>query len=234
MKWTVFDFEFTELMPKFGDPLGIDLHIACASVLSSGDAWPQVWYENGADGVPGNHLSEATLESFVAALEGKVAEGHRIATWGGASSDWRVLLRECPSKADIIRVLALESVDVPMCACMSIGMMMGLNAACMALGFSLKDSAASASMPALWATKSRRNDVLQHVSNDSYATMMVLKHAETTKTLPWITSRGQLRVWNDVVFFSVRQCLAKELPNVGFEIAPHFNAKLMARWLLLT
>lgn len=233
MKWTVFDFEFTQLLPKLGDPWPSDIHIACASVLSTGDAWPQVWYERAPDGSPGDYLTEDTLESFVGALETRVADGHRIATWGGSASDWRMLAKECPSKRDIIRVLALESVDLPMCACMSIGMMMGLNAACMALGFSIKDQDASASVPMLWASRHRRNDVLQHVSNDAFATMLVLKHAETTRMLPWITMRGQLKVWPDVQLWSVRQCLAKELPSVPFQILPQYNAKLMARWLVV-
>ena len=84
-------------------------------------------------------MSEATLSAFVTVLESLVASGHKIATWGGSASDWRLLSRECPRKATRIRELALESVDVPMCSCMTIGMMMGLNAACMALGFQLKE-----------------------------------------------------------------------------------------------
>ena len=45
MKWTVFDLEFTELLPDLGQPLQTSIHIACASVMSTGDVFPQVWYE---------------------------------------------------------------------------------------------------------------------------------------------------------------------------------------------
>jgi hypothetical protein len=77
-----------------------------------------------------------------------------------------------------------------------------------------------------------RAKVLQHVSNDSYATMMVLKQTELTGTLPWITQKGYMKVWNDVKFSSVKDCLSKELPVVPYQIAPSQNAKLLARWLL--
>lgn len=237
MKWTVFDLEFTELLPGLGQDWPPTLRISCGAIFSSGDNWPQVWHEKATDasGTPGDYMSELTLIAFVEKLESLVADGHRIATWGGSATDWRLLVRECPSKADIVKTLALESVDLPMCACMSIGMMMGLNAACMALGFTLKDSEASANVPALWATRnlSTRNQVLQHVSNDAYATMLVLKHAETNGGLPWITLRGQLKLWSPVNFWSVRACLARELPHVPFQIQPQHNAKLLARWLLL-
>jgi len=227
MKWTVFDFEFTELLPDFGQPWPMSLHIACGSIMSTGDAWPHVWYERDA-----SFMSETTLIAFVEALIVCANNGHRIVTWGGSSTDWRLLARECPSKEASIRSLALNSIDLPMCACLSIGMMMGLNAACMALGFSLKDAEASASMPEEWRL-GHYEKVIQHVSNDAFATMMVLKHAEMTGFLPWISQKGHMKTWDHVVFWSVRECLARDLPPVPFTIAPNFNAKLMARWLLL-
>lgn len=237
MKWVVFDFEFTELLPPLGQPWPESLHIACASVLCTGETWPQVWYERQAVDapMPGNFMSEATLSAFVTMLEGLVASGHRIATWGGAASDWRLLERECPSKSTEIRELALESVDIPMCSCMTIGMMMGLNAACMALGFQLKEPGASENVPQQWAvaTPETRGKVLQHVSNDSYATMMVLRQAQTANQLPWITQKGLYKTWSPVQLLTVRQCLARELPPVPFEISPTHNAKLLARWLLM-
>lgn len=236
MKWTVFDLEFTQLLPASGEWPG-DLHIACGSLFSSGEWWPQVWYERppGASAaLPGDYMSEPTLLAFVAALEARVQAGFVLVTWGGSASDFRMLMRECPSAAERIRALALDSVDLPMCSCMSIGMMMGLNAACKALGLDLKDADASASVPVQWSQgSSGRAAVLQHVCNDSYATMLVLKHAESTGVLPWITQRGTLKMWQPVHFWSVRTCLSKELPHVPFTIGPAHNAKLLARWLLL-
>lgn len=239
MKWTVFDFEFTELLPPSGEQWGTNLHIACASMYSTGDMWPQVWFERppgplttGDNVQPGDYMSETTLVSFVAALEQRVADGYALATWGGSATDWRLLMRECPSKKESIKKMALESIDVPMCSCMSIGMMMGLNAACQALGFSLKESGASASVPDLWAVGDRQT-VLRHVSNDSYATMLVIKQAEVSGRLPWITQKGQLHAWDNVQFLTVRACLGRELPSVPFSIGPNHNAKLLARWLLL-
>lgn len=236
MKWTVFDFEFTELVPPFGTDWPATLRITCGSVFSCGDTWPQVWYEKPAEGsdVPGDHMSEATLSAFVDTLDALFAAGHTIVTWGGAATDWRLLMRECPSRAGAIKALALASVDVPMASCMTIGMMMGLNAACKALGYALKDTEASAGTPALWAAKTpvARQQVLQHVSNDSYATMLVVKQAAHSGSLPWITRRGELRQW-PAQFLTVRECLARELPATPFQLAPNQNAKLLARWLLL-
>jgi hypothetical protein len=237
MKWTVFDFEFTELLNS-QDDLQDTLHISCASVLSTDEAWPSVWYEKPVHGTePGDYMTESTLSAFIDLLQEKCMLGYRIATWGGSATDWRILAKECPSRSAFIRAMALDSVDVPMCACMSIGTMMGLNAACNALGLSLKDSEASMFMPELWNSKDNRAEsrekVLQHVSNDSYATLLVIKHAETSRTLPWISKKGHYKVWSDVTFWSVRTCLQMELPKVPFEIAPTQNAKRMARWLLL-
>jgi len=236
MKWTVFDFEFTELLPEIGLPWPSNLHIACASIYSLGETWPQVWYErfdHDENSDPGDFMSETTLRSFVFTLLQKVQEGFTLVTWGGASSDWRLLARECPSLESLIRELALNSIDIPMCSCMSIGVMMGLNSACKAIGIDLKDSDASAKVPEQWkAGVHQRHNVLQHVSNDSYATMLVLSHTITNGYLAWITQKGQLKTWNNVRFMTVRECLQKELPNVPFPIRPTQNAKLMARWLL--
>jgi hypothetical protein len=183
-------------------------------------------------------MSVTTLEAFVDELQRR-AQTHTIVTWGGSASDFKMLHRECPTRSDIIKQLALQSVDIPMCSCMAIGTMMGLNAACAGIGFTIKDSEDSKMVPDLWRrtgndaeTLERRYKVLQHVSNDAFGTMQVLQHSEQTNTLPWITKRNQLKTWNNVVFLSVGECLKKELPSVGFPIAPTQNAKLMARWLV--
>lgn len=240
MQWTVFDLEFNALLPEPGQPWSEDLHITCGSIFSTCDLWPNVWYEavgpNGPDGreSQGLYMSASTVKAFVEALETMASKGHILVTWGGSATDWRMLAKECPEKNDAIRALALNSVDIPMCSCMSIGMMMGLNAACMAIGLDLKDSEASSKVPDMWLQPDLREKVLQHVSNDSYATMQVVLRASLTKQLPWITKKGHLKTWTPVVFATVRQCLAKELPKVPFEIGPNHNAKLLARWLLLT
>jgi hypothetical protein len=241
MKWVVFDLEFTELLPKIDEPLTKSIHISCASVIATGYTWPQVWYERpigpitGLSELPSDYMSEKTLEAFIDSLALLVRDSHTIVTWGGSASDWRLLEKECPGKSQQIRQMALESIDIPMCSCISIGMMMGLNAACMALGFSLKETGASENIPELWAqaTIDSRLKVLQHVSNDSFATMMVLKHAESTRSLPWISKKGHYKTWTPVQFLSVKACLARELPNVPFKINPEQNAKILARWLVV-
>lgn len=236
MKWAAFDLEFTHLLPGLDEEVPADLHISCASIITTGSSWPQVWYERPSFGdVPSDFMSTKTLEAFVDSLADLVKNGYLLVTWGGSASDWKLLAKELPNKASEIVAMALQSVDVPMCTCMSIGMMMGLNSACMALGFSLKDETASEDIPLLWNQNNleSRLKVLQHVSNDAFATMMVVKHAETSGTLAWISKKGHYKTWSPVHFLTVKACLSKELPNVPFAIGPNHNAKILARWLLL-
>lgn len=224
-QWTIFDLEFTELVEK---PLQLEIHIACASVFSNTQAYPQLWFEE-KDAL---YMSCATLEAFIDHLA-LLAQTSTLVTWGGSASDWRLLNRECPSRKDLIHKLALESIDIPLCAFMNIGTMMGLNAASMAIGLNLKETNDSKLVPELWRTIEERHKVLQHVSNDSYATMQVFLRALETGCLPWITKRQQLQTWTDVQFCTVQECLQKELPVVPWPIGPDHNAKLMARWLIV-
>ena len=237
MKWTVFDLEFTRLLPDLGQPLQDDLHIACASIMSSGDIFPQVWYELQNNSIePGPYMSKVTVEAFIMTLAERQSSGHTIVTWGGSSSDFKVLAKECPNKRTLVKDLTLSSVDLPMCTCLSIGTMMGLNAACSAIGLNLKESGSSKDVPTIWLDTSRRHEVIQHVSNDAFATMAVLDSLLKTMTLNWITQRGQLRSWsiNSISdLWTVRECLAKEMPIMPYAILPQYNAKLLARWLLL-
>jgi hypothetical protein len=237
MKWAAFDLEFTKLLPGLDEEISDDLHISCASIITTGSAWPQVWYERPVHGgeMPNDYMSVKTLEAFLDSLYELVQNGHLLVTWGGSSSDWKLLAKEVPHRALDIVNMALQSVDVPMCTCMSIGMMMGLNAACKALGFSLKDDTSSENIPDLWNQKTleARLKVLQHVSNDAFATMLVVKNAENSGQLAWISLKGHYKTWSPVHFLTVKACLSKELPSVPFQIGPNHNAKILARWLLL-
>jgi hypothetical protein len=113
---------------------------------------------------------------------------------------------------------------------MSIGVMMSLRAASMAIGLDLKSPEDSRSMPEIWA--SNRKKVLEHVSFDAYATFLVLAYILSTGTLPWFTNKGQRREWNYASLFSVRECLSRDIPVTPYAIEPRQNAKLLARWLL--
>jgi len=179
-------------------------------------------------------------------------------TWGGSSSDWKMLYKECPSRRNLIKKLALKSIDIPLCSFMSIGQMMGLKASCSAIGMNLKEETDSSDVVAKWslcayceiirntagATQNTtqnlpcdsclesRKLVIQHVSNDSYGTMQVLLHAVRNGSLPWITKRNQLKTWTPVAFLAVHECLQKEIPYTPWSIDASQNAKLMARWLV--
>lgn len=234
MKWAVFDLEFTALLPDLldDDPLWAEhVRVACGAIMTTDDSWPRVYYEASAFG-PADALSRITLEAFIDALASLHRRGYAVATWGGTASDWRILAKECPHRRNQIQAMALSSVDIPFCSCMQLGMMMGLNAACKALGWNVKGSEDSRLVPQKWANFAERQSVLQHVCNDAYATMMVLRHAEMTRQLPWITQKGIHKVWYDVRFWTVHECLQRELPSVPFQVADNMNAKKLARWLM--
>jgi len=225
-QWTVFDLEFTDLIQT---PLQETLHIACASIFSTGDTFPQVWYEDNSE----LYLSETTLVAFIQTLQQLESQGHTIVTWGGSSSDWKLLHKECPSLQTEIISMALRSVDIPMCSCMAIGTMMGLSSAAEAIGFKFKEESDSKEVPALWRSQNSEDKlkVLQHVSNDSYATMQVLLRSLEKKILPWISKKLEVKYWYNVEYCTVSECLQKELPKVPFPILSHQNPKLLARWL---
>jgi len=247
--WTVFDLEYTELVQN---PLQSTIHISCASVYSSHDAWPQVWYEqctstNNTE-FPGNYMSEVTLEAFVDHLD-YCSKISKIVSWGGSASDWKLLYKECPSKRQLIKQLALQSIDIPLCSFMSIGQMMGLKSACSAIGLTLKEESDSSDVVFYWklcaccaskpsielpckACIESRKKVIQHVSNDSYGTYTVLLGAIQNGALPWITKKNQLKTWSPLQLCTVAQCLQKEVPKVPWIIDPSQNAKLLARWLI--
>lgn len=233
MKWAVFDLEFTALLPETtASPWAPDVHILCASIMTTDDPWPKVWYEHGRAGMPADFMLTRTTEAFVRELSRLDSLGYTLVTWGGTASDWRMLAKEAPNMRHIVKALAMNSVDVPFCAFMQMGMMMGLNAACKALGMGFKNDSDSTLVPLRWTTASERPSVLQHVCNDSYATMMLVRLVESTASMAWITQRGHIRSWTPAHLWTVKECLQRPLPVTPYPIADNVNGKLLARWLI--
>lgn len=200
--------------------------------MTSDDMWPKVWFERGHAGLPAEFMLPRTTEDFVRELSRLDALGYVLVTWGGTASDWRMLAKEVPHMRASVNALAMNSVDVPFCAFMQMGMMMGLNSACKALGWSLKSENDSTLVPLKWSTPSERTSVLQHVCNDSYATMMLVRLVATSSTMAWVTQRGHVRSWTPALLWTVKECLQRPLPTTPFPIADNVNGKLLARWLI--
>lgn len=221
-KFIAFDLEF-----RITDG---DVEILCAASMSTDDAVPFVWVDNINEHLIRDQLSSYTLATFVRFLLARHAEGYTVVTWGGVGSDFRHLAALLPWLASDIKNLCLNSIDIPFVSGSSIGMMMGLSAAAQALGFGHKANDSSL-IPTLWDA-GRRTEVLQHVSTDTYLTVVVVRHALLHNELQWITSKGLRRTWCPAKLLTVRACLQMPLPTVPFQVQDSMNPKMLSRWIL--
>ena len=226
MKCVVLDLEFTDLVPD--DSLeSSNLQIACAATLLSDTGnQPILWTPH--DEAPALGLDH--LVSLIGYLEAMVQRGYILITWGGMSSDFRMLQKECPSLKTSIQKLALDSIDVPYVSACVQGMMMSLSSA--AEGLNIQDSKAfksSLKVPELW-TSGQRSLVHDHVILDVRLTMEVFQSCVESGILKWKTLRGFIRVFR-FQFLTVRQCLTMPRPNVPFEISAKMDPKVQAQWL---
>lgn len=109
MKCVVLDLEFTDLVPE--EALEVSaLRIACAATLLSDSGQnPLLWTPD--ENVEA--LSIDILVHLIAYLQTMTSMGYTLVTWGGMSSDFRMLCKECPHLKSTIQQLALQSIDVP-------------------------------------------------------------------------------------------------------------------------
>lgn len=222
-KYIVFDLEFTKLL----DGNDEDLHIACASSMSSTEISPYLWYSQGANGIA-PYMNKSTLFHFVNYLQSMQQAGYIIVTWGGTASDFRILAKEIPEYAKLLVQLCLYHIDIPFCAASHIGMMMGLSAACK--GFNVEDKCSnSKDIPEIWKTDKQK--VLEHVSTDSALTLLVLQQIISTKSIRWLTQKGTIRVWTPCSLLPVNVCLLMPLPTVPYQIQDSMNPKLTSKWM---
>lgn len=225
-KIIVFDLEFTELIPKDGRLDNI--YIACAATLISDETVPKVWIDKTVYGQYADHLSTATIMSFITYLESYVQSGYILYSWGGVASDFRMLAKELPFLKDRIIQLCLVHYDIPFMACMHTGMMMGLSAAGRAIQLEDKSNDSS-TVPQLWRTN--KSIVMQHVSTDTYLTFKIVSQMSFDNTLKWITQKGHTKEWFPVHWRNVHECLQMPLPDVPFTIPDTMNPKILSRWM---
>lgn len=111
MKCVVLDLEFTDLVPdEDSDFETSDICIACAAtVLSDPGASPMVWKPDSLE----MSMTSELIEGLLNYLEAITSMGYILVTWGGMSSDFRMLQKVCPIADQRIERLALQSVDIP-------------------------------------------------------------------------------------------------------------------------
>lgn len=76
--------------------------------------------------------------------------GYQLVTWGGMSSDFRMLIKECPDLKETIKDLVKTSLDIPFVSACTQGMMMSLSSVANACGFPEKVEGSSKEIPNLW------------------------------------------------------------------------------------
>lgn len=147
MKCVVLDLEFTELVPD--DNLETsNLQIACAATLLSDCFEPMIW-------APSEHescLNAGVLAHLISYLMTMTQMGYQLVTWGGMSSDFRMLVKECPLMKASIQMLARSSLDIPFVSACTQGMMMSLSSVAQAMGLPDKIEGSSKDVPMLWLT----------------------------------------------------------------------------------
>ena len=222
-------------------------HVLCAAtwarMAEQDDGQPRLWTRVDAQGKYGE-LTESDLGQFLEFLEQAARQGATLVSWGGTCSDWKVLHDSMSSEGWRRRVQALAGahVDIPLIACASSGMMMGLEAARhgMQIG-AFHRTLESAAVPGFWRSRELplQNLVLQHVAEDAFHTAAIYSAllARTTPTLTWITQRRRLR--SLTLQRSVRgpglpcvqECLTWAPPRTDFPIPPHFEVLSQTAWL---
>lgn len=225
-KFVAFDLEFTSLVPSHDDARwGVDVHIACAATMTSEDTTPSVWFEK-KDTIS-EYMGPEVLQQLINYLAYMASSGYTVVTWGGVAADFRMLAKEVPHMRETILDLCMNSVDIPFASGSCTGIMMGLGAAASALGFASKMP--SVNVPTLWTVN--KPAVLEHVSTDTFMTVMVTRSALLSRQLTWITSKGHPRTWCPIQFSSVRECLQMAMPSTPFEMQDKMNPKVLSRWM---
>lgn len=193
-------------------------------------------------------LRASDVEELVLYLQQSSAEGATLVTWGGTASDWKIL--HCAVSSALkptVMKLAREHVDIPLAACATSGMMMGLSATCqgMSIGTGAR-SLASAAVPAFWTSRALPLQfmVLQHVAEDAFLTgsIFLALHSQAqheSPALTWITQRRRSRsialarcqASQGFRLPTVQECTSWAAPHTEFQVPEMFKLENQAAWL---
>lgn len=183
-------------------------------------------------------LQFVQVQQFIDHLRWFHDHGWTIVSWGGMASDFRVLHAVCLRNSDlrraaVVRQLALDHIDMPLCTATTQGHMMGLAAACRAMGVPMEKGPDDSRMiSSYWAED--RDRVLRHVLADAWSTVRVFDIAVNQfgeARLWWITRRGHQLTWSHPHFLTVAQCMAYP-PLTGEKRAhPPRDRDSCTRWI---
>jgi hypothetical protein len=226
--------------------------ILCASTWrcgGEGSGKPRLWAQQDAD-MRYSNLGEEGVTSLLQYLQSATEQGAVLVTWGGTASDWKFLHQavSTPELKQAVRKMAREHVDIPLLACASSGMMMGLAATLqgMNMGAAWRGIESSA-VPAFWRSRELplQSMVLQHVAEDAYHTgsiyMSLLSQAQFgSPVLTWVTQRNKARSLALQRFAypaggfglpAVEACISWPPPRTDFPVPSQFQMTSQAGWL---
>lgn len=236
----------------------LDLEYDKDTLLCGATCWtngfltvPQLWVSQTASlFVP---LTNAVVIALVETLWNFHESGVAIVTWGGTGSDWPKLLKAVQNVDGSeemqarIKTMALDSIDIPLISAAANGMMMGLTAATLGMGFGKRTSCDSEQVPVLWNTGElmKQNEVVQHVQWDAWATAQIwtrlmMQVSFARPRLCWITQRSGARdvrlkrersANGDWTLPTVRSVLEWEAPETKFQIPSHLDPASLTQWL---
>lgn len=226
--------------------------ILCAATWrcgAEGAGKPRLWARQDEDARYSNMREEDVL-SLLQYLQEAIDQGAVLVSWGGTSSDWKFLHEavSCAERKRAIRKMAREHVDIPLLACASSGMMMGLAATLQGMNMGTAwRSIESSAVPAFWRSRELplQTMVLQHVAEDAYHTgaiyMSLLSQAQFGQpVLTWVTQRNRARslaLQRIAVAHCgfglppVHECASWALPHTDFPVPTQFQMASQAGWL---
>jgi len=233
--------------------VSVDLEFDGDVILCAATCWtngflflPQVWCSHGpSELVP---LTPATLQALLDSLWDFHVTGSTLVTWGGTGCDWPKLLKAADaSYADKIRQMALASIDIPLISVAANGMMMGLSATAMGMGFGFRPSCESELVPSMWNSKDamKQHEVVQHVQWDAWVTVQIYNRLMfqvnfARPQITWVTQRSGPRSVRlqrerlpsgDWGLPSVSCLLTWDEPVAKFQIPEHLHPSKLTAWL---
>jgi hypothetical protein len=230
--------------------LSFDLEFDDDSILCAATFWsngfidvPQLFVTQ--EGSKFTNLSSTSLEALIEVLWTAHCFGTTILTWGGTGSDWKRLAKAAPQHTDKIKEMALSSVDIPLIAGASTGMMMGLNAAAIGMGLGPQPSCDSIDVPLFWKGDAQKQFmVIEHVRWDAWAcaqiwNRLMFQIQNTRPQLSWMTQKSGLRsirlrrekIEGDWMLPRVHHVLKWDKPVTSFIVPDHLDTSKMFEWL---
>jgi hypothetical protein len=233
--------------------VAFDIEYDNDKILCACTAWsngmvcvPQLWSSGNRDGF--TTLQQSTYDALLDSLWDAHMSGCIVLTWGGTGSDWPVMLKNAKTdeQKQKIKILARESVDIPLISVAANGMMMGLVPAAVGMGMGLRPSCDSEDVPRFWnsGNPARQNEVLEHVvwdcktlSSIYFKLYFSAQHARPT--LQWITQKSGprsvrlQRISEGGVYRlpCVKETMRWPEPQANFEIPAHLHPKKLTEWL---